>query len=460
MTANGQLQTYYMDHQLKNYSKSTIAWLGSVQTLIEFGFAVIMGRFFDLHGAKLLATSGTLLAFVAVVGMAFSKEYWQFLLSFIAFGFSGSFIYAPSTAVVAHWFLKKRATAVGIVVCGAGFGTIIYPIMFENLIKKLSYRDTMLIIAGFNFVLMAPSIFLMKPRLPPHDPPPWSDLKRPWKDTKYVILVASAAMYALNLMSPSYNALNLARANEVAKDVQVYGIAIVAAGSIAGRIFAGQLADRIGVWTVACAIPFLTSATMFAFWTPPMIGTAATTIGLIFFGMCSGAWFTLVGAATASISPLKEVGMRFGLLVTTMAVPSMLGPVISGALIQANGGKYTYAGIFNGLSFLLAGFLVLCVPLRIRYEARKKSLASGSSVGTEPADDELDDMRDHHGHDHVHEDQGPTFSANAADIGGGTRGELDNCHAEPRHEDLVLELARSNSRLSRTTSRLSRKEKI
>lgn len=445
MTANGQLQTYYMDHQLKNYSKSTIAWLGSVQTLIEFGFAVVMGRFFDLHGARILATSGTLLAFVAVVGMAFSKEYWQFLLSFIAFGFSGSFIYAPSTAVVAHWFLKKRATAVGIVVCGAGFGTIIYPIMFENLLKSLSYRDTMLVIAGFNFVLMFPSIFLMKPRLPPHDPPPWSDLKRPWKDMKYVLLVASAAMYALNLMSPSYNALNLARANEVAHEVQVYGIAIVAAGSISGRILAGQLADRIGVWTVGCTIPFFTSIVMFAFWTPPMIGTAATTLGLIFFGVCSGSWFTLVGAATASISPLKEVGMRFGMLVTMMAVPSMVGPVISGALIQANGGKYTYAGIFNGLSFLLSGFLVICVPLRIRYEARQKSLASGSSDATGRSEEE----GEHHADHHVHEDQGPTFSANAADLGGGARGELDDCRAEPRHEDLVLELARSNSPRSR-----------
>lgn len=446
MTANGQLQTYYMDHQLKDYSKSTIAWLGSVQTLIEFGFAVVMGRFFDLHGARILATSGTLLAFVAVVGMAFSKEYWQFLLSFIAFGFSGSFIYAPSTAVVAHWFLKRRATAVGLVVCGAGFGTIIYPIMFENLLKTLSYRDTMLVIAGFNFVLMFPSIFLMKPRLPPHDPPPWSDLKRPWKDRKYVLLVLHAAFFALNLMSPSYNALNLARANKVAKEVQVYGIAIVAAGSISGRVLAGQLADRVGVWTVGCTIPFVTAVVMFAFWTPPMIGTAATTIGLIGFGMCSGSWFTLVGAATASISPIKEVGMRFGMLVTIMAVPSMLGPVISGALIQAADGKYTYAGIFNGLSFLISGLIVLCIPLRIRYETRKKSLASGSSDATGNTDDE--DCRAH-GRDHVHDDQGPTFSANAADLGGGMRDELDNCRAEPRHEDLVLELARSNSRRSR-----------
>lgn len=74
-----------------------------------------------------------------------STKYWQFLLSFLAFGVAASFAYAPSGAVVARWFLRRRSTAIGIVICGSGIGGIIYPFMLEKLFQRLcesAVRDT------------------------------------------------------------------------------------------------------------------------------------------------------------------------------------------------------------------------------------------------------------------------------------------------------------------------------
>jgi hypothetical protein len=61
----------------------------------------------------------------------------------------------------------------------------------------IAYRDTMLIIAGFNFVLMFPGAFWMKTRLPPHRPPPWSDMKRPWKETRFIFHVIGAMFFGM-----------------------------------------------------------------------------------------------------------------------------------------------------------------------------------------------------------------------------------------------------------------------
>lgn len=61
-----------------------------------------------------------------------SHQYYQFLLSFILYALSASLIYTPSIAVLSHWFEKKLGMAVGLVVCGAGIGGIIYPIIFER----------------------------------------------------------------------------------------------------------------------------------------------------------------------------------------------------------------------------------------------------------------------------------------------------------------------------------------
>lgn len=60
-----------------------------------------------------------------------------------------------------------------------------------------AYRDTMLIVGGMNFVLMLPGAVLVKTRLPPHRPPPWSDMKRPWKDTRYTFHVIGAMLFGM-----------------------------------------------------------------------------------------------------------------------------------------------------------------------------------------------------------------------------------------------------------------------
>jgi len=40
----------------------------------------------------------------------------------ILFGIGSALIYNPCVAVVGQWFIKRRATAAGIVVAGAGIG--------------------------------------------------------------------------------------------------------------------------------------------------------------------------------------------------------------------------------------------------------------------------------------------------------------------------------------------------
>jgi hypothetical protein len=49
---------------------ANFSWIGSIQPLMVFGFAIWTGRYFDVHGAKLLGWSGTFMATLAVMGIA------------------------------------------------------------------------------------------------------------------------------------------------------------------------------------------------------------------------------------------------------------------------------------------------------------------------------------------------------------------------------------------------------
>ncbi|BEI80069.1 hypothetical protein CcaverHIS002_0105980 [Cutaneotrichosporon cavernicola] len=369
ITSYGQLVPYYITHQLEGYSRSTVLWGGTVQTLMVFGVSVFMGRYFDVHGARTLIISGTVLATIALIGLAFSKEFYQIFLSNAAFGLAGGIVYSPATAVAGHWFLKRRAEAVGFIVAGSGLGGVMYPIMLKEMLEKLSFRDTILIIMGFNLVLMLPACFWMKARLPPRAPPPLSALKKPWRESRYVFLCLGTACYAMNIMSPYFNAGILAQGNKTSPEIVAYAVAILQAGSFVGRIAAGRLADRYGVWLVFGAIPFATSVTLFAFWVGP-VGTAPTIIGLVLYGAFSGGWFTLAAAATAAISPMEEIGSRIGMMWNGIALPMLIGPVVTGRLIEIGDNTFKYAGIWVGCTMFLAGLLSIG-PLAVGFLQRR-----------------------------------------------------------------------------------------
>ncbi|RSH82639.1 uncharacterized protein EHS24_007631 [Apiotrichum porosum] len=354
----GQLETYYRANQLKDYSKATVAWIETVQGTIVYIGSIAVGRYFDAHGPRQLIWTGTLLLTSALVAVAFCHAYYQFLLAHMLFGIGGTLCYSPSTSISAHWFAKRRGTAVAVIITGAGAGGVIYPIMMKELLDVLSFRNTMLIIAFFTFALMVPPCLFMQSRLPPHQPPPLATLAHPWKEVRYTCLVLGAALFLVNLFTPYFFAPSYTQSNGVSANLVDYSIAIMQAGSFAGRAAAGPLADKFGVWTVFGTVTFANAVVIFAFWTgAPGAGTAIA--GLVLFGFVSGAWLTLLTAATAAISPVKEIGMRIGMLWTVGAIPNMVGPVICGVLIGAAGDKFMYAGVFTGCTFLLGGGLIM-----------------------------------------------------------------------------------------------------
>lgn len=354
------------------------------------------GRYFDAHGARTLLYSGSILSIAALIGIAFSTKYWHFLLSHASFGLAGTLLYAPATAVPGHWFLKKRGTAVGIVVCGSGLAGVIYPIMIKNLIEKLSacrdpqpphrltadFRKAMLIVAGMNAVLMLFACLTMKARLPPRASPPYKSLLGPWRDPRYACLVIGAAMILMNWASPYFNAPALAFSNGTSESIRGYSVVILQAGSFFGRVLAGFMADKFGVWNVFVTMGIFSSAVLFSLWTPTTLPDAAVVIGLLLYGFGSGAWMTLVASSCAAISPMHEVGMRIGIIWSCTGPAALAGPVIVGALISAQNGIFTHAAIFCGATWL-AGILIAIGPVPVRFVADWTAGRKGNALGSD-----------------------------------------------------------------------------
>lgn len=186
--------TWFQQNQLSHRSKSDIAWLGSLSSFAVFFLSIFAGRWFDAHGARSIVIAGTVISTAALFCLAFCKVYYQFLLCHLLFGIGGACLYSPCTAVVAHWFLKRRATAVGIILCGSGVGGVVFPIMLSQLFPRLGFKKTVLILAGMAGFLFLPSWFTVRARLPPKQSIPWKHAGRPWKETNYAVYVVGVAL--------------------------------------------------------------------------------------------------------------------------------------------------------------------------------------------------------------------------------------------------------------------------
>lgn len=110
------------------------------------------------------------------------------------FGIAGAALYSPCTAVVAHWFLRRRATAVGLILCGSGLGGVLFPIILSRLFPRLGFKRTVLIVAGMAAALFLPAWFTIKARLPPKESIPFRHAYKPWREGRYAIFVLGVAL--------------------------------------------------------------------------------------------------------------------------------------------------------------------------------------------------------------------------------------------------------------------------
>ncbi|TXT11076.1 hypothetical protein VHUM_01827 [Vanrija humicola] len=361
MTSFGQLMLYYMEHQLRDRSKADIAWISSVQGGVMFMGSTLSGRVFDVYGTKWLVRIGTTCSFAALIAIAFCKEYYQFMLAHLFFGIAGAFVYSPSTAIAGHWFTTRRSTAMGVILAGTGLAGVLYPIVLARLFARFSFRDSMLIVAGINAVLMAPSWVWMKARLPRKTPPPWADLLKPWREPPYACLGAGAALVMLNWFTPYFQAPLYTSASALAPKYTTYAVTLVQTGATVGRLGGGVLADHFGAWRMFFTFGTATAVSLFAFWVVFPTPTPVAVIGLVSYGLTSGAYVTLVAGACATVSPLPELGMRMGMVWSIGGALSIVGPAISGQLIERAGGRFTYAAVWSGCT-ILAGVWIANAP--------------------------------------------------------------------------------------------------
>ncbi|KAK0549977.1 hypothetical protein OC846_002594 [Tilletia horrida] len=96
-------------------------------------------------------------------------------------GVAGGIAFLPAQMWLSEWFVQRRGSAAALLYLGSGIGGIMFPLVFDALLKRFAFRWTLRWQAGIQTGLAGIALMIMRPRIPIRRPPPSSSADRRWK---------------------------------------------------------------------------------------------------------------------------------------------------------------------------------------------------------------------------------------------------------------------------------------
>lgn len=195
----GVLQAYWVDHQLAAYAARDIAWISGVCNFMSLFLGLFVGPLFDRVGPRRLLPWGTALFVAGLAGLValpdFASDYQQhhahgaeagraragkrdvavpsaglYAALLILWGFvmggGGAVIGCVAVGSLAHWFERRRGTAMAVAFVGSSLGGVFFPMVFRPLLDSRGWRVTMVVLLVMATTLLMGGNVLIKGRLP------------------------------------------------------------------------------------------------------------------------------------------------------------------------------------------------------------------------------------------------------------------------------------------------------
>ena len=229
MNSVGVFQEYYQQQPLASYSPSDVSWISSTEIFFLFFGGPVCGKLFDSYGPRWLLLVGSVLHVFGLMMTSLSSQYYQFFLAQSVCSAAGaSAIFYASMNAVLTWFLKKRATAVGIIASGSSIGGLVLPIMVTKLIPQVGFGWTMRTVAFVILGLMIIANTTIKSRLT-HTKKPFHIMEfvTPLQEPPFLLLALGSFFFFFGTFLP-YNFLILQGQSEgMSYDLSNYLIPIL-----------------------------------------------------------------------------------------------------------------------------------------------------------------------------------------------------------------------------------------
>jgi MFS family permease len=350
-----------------------------------FGF--LAGAIIDTVGPRRVMTVGILMAGGALVGLSgvtsLGAFYGFYFLNALGYVCGGPL---PNQVLLSRWFEAGRGKAMGVAYLGIGLGGALVPLVAHALTESLGWRGAMGTLGLLMLVIALPAAFFVRePGGNPREEGPavgvslGGILRRP-----AFYLLALGSMCSIGAVGGTMQNLKLYLSLDrgLAQGRVATLLSVILAGSIAGRLLMGWLAD---VWAkkrvmlliyaiVAATIPLLAFAP-----SPPALLAAA-----LLFGVGLGGDYMIIPLMAAELFGVRVLGRLMGVILTADGVAEAVVPVLV-AGIRDRAGSYASAFLLLVGLAAVGALAVALLPRPVAAPAPKGgSQAAGEEVMVRP----------------------------------------------------------------------------
>ncbi|WP_321807845.1 MFS transporter [Burkholderia sp. BCC1993] len=359
-------------------SRGQISLVFSLAGFLYFGFGIVSGPLADRFGSRPLAVTGMLLT---AAGLAAAGAAHTLLQVYVAYGLGVGLgvgcAYVPAVGAVQRWFVRRRGFASGLAVAGIGVGTLVMPPLASALIAHVGWRGAYFTLAALAVAIGAGMSLLIEndprgrglmpdgeavhpaaggglPEAGGHtagasgsvnaadrarvaaSAPTGATLREAVTSRPFASLYAACLVCSFGVFVPFVHLVPYALDHGVAPSTAVLLLGAIGVGSTAGRFFLGGLADRFGRRASLLAM-FAGMAVALVAWAGA--GSVATLAAFaLVFGVFYGGWVAVLPAVVMDYFGGRNVSAIIGVLYTSVAFGTLIGPAAAGFIYDAGGG--------------------------------------------------------------------------------------------------------------------------
>jgi MFS family permease len=331
-------------------SRGSLSLVFSVAGFLYFALGAVSGPLSDRFGPRRVIGAGVVITALGLILAGLARSLPEVLLAYAAgIGIGVGFIYVPSVGVVQRWFVRRRGEASGLAVTGIGLGTILMPPLAAWLIAAIGWRASyvMLGIGTLLLGLAATALTEASPAArglaPDGDPvapataAPTTGftLREAMRRPLYWSLYGLYVVFGFGLFVPFVHLVPYAQDHGVDRAAAILLFTLLGIGSTLGRIFLGGPADRFGRKRGLMCL-FIGMAAMQLWWLGAERFWSLAVYALI-YGACYGGFVALVPALTIDYFGPKSAGGVIGVLYTSVAIGTLIGPAYAGFAFDISG---------------------------------------------------------------------------------------------------------------------------
>jgi MFS family permease len=357
--------------------------------------APLVGGLIDRFGPRRVVVPGILILALGLVLCRTIETLGQFYLLYGVVTGTGITCIGIVTysAILAHWFEKRRGLASGIAVSGMGLGTFVLVPLSQGIISMWGWRLTFVVLGALVLIIVLPinaMLLIHKPQeidqgidglennptftsaapgvVQPHAPESVWTMKKVVSSGRFWALMAFAFFSIIGIWIVIVHNVRFLVDQGVAKMTAAFIFALVGVVSSIFRIFWGWLSDRIGrekTFTMGIACGCLGVGSLLLF---EISGSQLFTYSFfVFFGMGWGVTAPMYMAVAADLFKGRIFGLIYGFVEAGVGLAGAFGAWVAGFIFDRTQSYQIAFVLVIAVLLLSCIFIWLAAPRKFRY---------------------------------------------------------------------------------------------